>query len=527
MPTRRRVSRALSEDAKKAKMEQWAVRVNLPKETAQKLLEKYGPYAYNIMKDAMLEPTSLMRKAGKRITTSKNAIKYFLETDLDTSQLAKIVNENELKVQRNLADYQILTAQATEQPSEQRENIEEIQAQAEAENEHLNNQVNARDAEKVELTDKQKQDMKRWARQIHLSTDSMNKLIAKYGTIAYDIVHDSMYKPSVVMRNMGERALGSSKKTIEYFLNNDIEPEKIAQALGKSVEEVKASIENKPENNQINDLQPTAYAEPPAQQDYESDSIENMSTQPAQNARDLQNKAYANFAKSEGKRHDIYLDCLGHPTTGVGHLIFNLNDINNPRKMEKWKTAFLDSCDYPNMNKEQQAALFDNLAAEMKKAKDYQRIHNCSLDTALTKTTLRAANVNGAGWNLTAAWVQKAKLNENGIRKAFNKDFDYWYTQTKAKLPQIDTYPLPVQLSAIHTAFAGKLSSISDADCRRDICKLMEKISRIRNPMRVPKAEGDTINVARRSVGLPAVASRSTQTASRRRNRRRSGPARA
>ena len=34
------VRKSLSEDAKKARMEQWAVRLGLPKDTAQKMIDK-------------------------------------------------------------------------------------------------------------------------------------------------------------------------------------------------------------------------------------------------------------------------------------------------------------------------------------------------------------------------------------------------------------------------------------------------------------------------------------------------------
>lgn len=517
MPTkRRRTNRVLSADAQKANMEQWAVRVGLPKEIAQEMLEKYGPYAYKIMKEAMQGPTDLMRKAGQRPKSSKNAIKFFAESEIDTAQLAKVVGENELKVQNKLADYQITTASMPEPVTT------ETQTKAAGEVSHLDARVDEHEAEKVELTEKQKRDMNTWARQVGLNKADMNKMIVKYGVTAYDIVHDAMYKPSVVMRNMDEKPV-SSKKTIQYFLNNDVSTEKVAKALGKSVEDVESSRINAPEMSD-EDLQPTAYIEPtPPTISIPSSLVGEMSTAPAQNVKDFQTQAYDNFAKSEAKRADIYLDCNGHPTTGVGHIILNLNDIGSPQRMQGWRARFLETCDYPNMTKEEQGKFFDKLSEEMKKAKNYQKVHHCDLNRALQQTSLGAQDVKGAGWDLTAAWVQKAKLPEKSIRKAFNSDFDYWYKQTKNKLPQLDNYPLPMQLSVLHTAFAGKLDSISTAECKRDRCKLMEKVSRIRNPQRVPRAEGDTINIARQSIGLQPIASRSTPRKSRSTRRLRSG----
>ena len=173
--------------------------------------------------------------------------------------------------------------------------------------------------------------------------------------------------------------------------------------------------------------------------------------------------------------------------------------------MDAWKKRYLETCDYPGMSKEAQGKLFDKLATELRRAKAYQRKNGGGLDAALKQTKLGAQKISGAGWNLTAQDIQKAKLTEEGIKKAFGADFKVWYDRTRGKLRGFDNYPLPVQLSAIHTGFCGKINSISSSDLKT----LMDQITRARNPARVPQAEGDTINIARHCVGLPPVMSRS------------------
>lgn len=57
----RNVKKALTEDAKIARIETWATSLGLdPKETSTVLIEKYGPYAYDIMYAAMMKPSVLM-----------------------------------------------------------------------------------------------------------------------------------------------------------------------------------------------------------------------------------------------------------------------------------------------------------------------------------------------------------------------------------------------------------------------------------------------------------------------------------
>lgn len=406
---RKRTTRqVLSDDAKKARMQQWAARVNLPKKDVDELITKYGPYAYELMRKAMVEPMNIKPVVKGTFRSSSGCIKYLLENDVNAAQIAKIVKENELKVQSNLANNQIAAVAEPEQPVKTEEE-KKVEAQAEADSNRLNDRVDERSTKNDEPTPSQKDENESTV-SIPLSVNINNDTLSEY-------------------------------------------------------------------------------------------SIKNMPLRPAKNYADLENQAYENFSKSEAKRNDIYLDYKGHPTTGVGHLIFNINDINNPRQMAAWKKRYLDTCDYPGMSKQAQGKLFDQLAAELRRAKAYQQKNGGGLDAALKQTNLGAQKVSGAGWNLTAPYIQKAKLTENGIKKAFGADFKEWYNRTKNKLRGFDNYPLPVQLSAIHTGFCGKINDISSSDLKT----LMDEITTARNPARVPQAEGDTINIARRCVGLPPV----------------------
>ena len=64
---------------------------------------------------------------------------------------------------------------------------------------------------------------------------------------------------------------------------------------------------------------------------------------PARDYPTLQDAAYQDFSQngSEGKTHRIYLDCLGNPTVGVGHLIMPKKGLGNKKTEEVYRQKYL------------------------------------------------------------------------------------------------------------------------------------------------------------------------------------------
>ena len=111
------VKKELSEDAKKAKMEQWAVRLGLPKNTAQKMLDKYGPYAYQMMEKAIVEPMNIKPIVNGKFRSSAGCVRYFVNNTLSDEQISKITGTSVSEIAVNRPDQ---TASAsTSSPAEE------------------------------------------------------------------------------------------------------------------------------------------------------------------------------------------------------------------------------------------------------------------------------------------------------------------------------------------------------------------------------------------------------------------------
>jgi len=519
-PKNNQTKQDLSDDAKISAVKSMIdnPKNNLDKKQLKKLLEKYGPYAHDIIQMAAKEPKELMARVGKKDEfLTRKAIEYFALNDISNDTLAKALKINKKELETNLNKNKQKTSTPTSSSQKEQDKF------SKRVDDRTSKQSNG-----LVPTAKQLNDIKNWAKSIKLNPDkTAAQLVEKYGPFAYNVMEKCMKEPSTVMRNMGEKPLGSSAKTVDYFLKQNIDTAKLSKALKINGSEIMkkipsarkanfdARVEQRKSDNNTKQQQTTQNKQSPVKGKKVSEFTVTMSSEPAKNYTDLANQAYKNFSQIEEKRNDIYLDCSGHPTTGVGHLIFNINDINDPNQMKKWKERYLETCNYPNMSKAEQGKVFDNLASELKKAKNYQKAHRCGLNEALAQTTLKAENVKGAGWNLKSPAITKAKLSEKGIQETFNGDFKEWYDRIKKNIPSIDKYPLPVQLSTIHTGFAGQYKALTSSKCK-NLKGLVEVVSQARNPMKVPVCEGDTINAARKCVNLPTVSSRSSVLAQRR-----------
>jgi len=96
--------RALTDDAKQARMEVWATKLGVSKDVVHQLNDKYGSYSYTMMQRAMAEPAKLMSDVGEGYKGSKGAIEYLAKGTLTSEQIAKVTGEKStLKVDNNLA----------------------------------------------------------------------------------------------------------------------------------------------------------------------------------------------------------------------------------------------------------------------------------------------------------------------------------------------------------------------------------------------------------------------------------------
>ncbi len=86
-------------------------------------------------------------------------------------------------------------------------------------------------------------------RNIKLDTKLIDTMIEKYGIdIAYDLALKSMMEPAKLMKNTDGK-WRNSRKSICYFIDEDVSDEKIAKITGRSLDEVKALKPTK-ENNE-------------------------------------------------------------------------------------------------------------------------------------------------------------------------------------------------------------------------------------------------------------------------------------
>ena len=89
---RKNLKKQLSDDAKIARVETWALKLGLdPKDTSAALTEKYGPYAYDVMCAVMMKPVVAAKQAGGQVKNSKEAAAYFR---IGENKLRKIISEN-------------------------------------------------------------------------------------------------------------------------------------------------------------------------------------------------------------------------------------------------------------------------------------------------------------------------------------------------------------------------------------------------------------------------------------------------
>lgn len=151
------IKKQLSDDAKIARVETWALRLEMdPKDTSAVLTEKYGPYAYDIMNAAMMKPSVLMSRVGGKANNSKEAVDYFVKHHISSEELAKAIGADAKMVEAGIAAYREANPKA-EETAEQKE-IRERQEQF---NSHFNDEMNRNREVKEKTVDPEKVDISR------------------------------------------------------------------------------------------------------------------------------------------------------------------------------------------------------------------------------------------------------------------------------------------------------------------------------------------------------------------------------
>lgn len=147
-----KVAQRLKDDHRQASMKIWLTRVHMDKDLTQKMVEKYGSeYAYTIMLRAMIEPANLMKDMRKKFQNSKSAIQYFLENEISTQNIAKVVGKKVNEVETTMAK---LKQNPPAMEPEQNLNVKKAELITQEKEQKFNTTVNAQTNEKENINRK-------------------------------------------------------------------------------------------------------------------------------------------------------------------------------------------------------------------------------------------------------------------------------------------------------------------------------------------------------------------------------------
>ena len=453
--------KTLSEDAKNARMELWATRLGLDKSIVEKLNKQYGPYAYELMRQAQY-PGNFNKKTGYPYTSAAKMVQNFLDpkTAPSAEQIAKAVGSDAATVKKTLAS------------------LNKINGNPEVHEQQTNQSQRTGGA--FSLTDKQKREMRAWCNNanVKLPADAtMTKLVEKYGTLAYDIMKKSMHEPSKIMQDIGQKPLGSSKKTIEYFLNhtNEISIAQLAAATGKTEAEVKQALPSGREQqlSERIDKHQQRTQQQQVQSQAKPKAVEKPQTGVGAHTSDykkFRKWCYGQMEKGEGRYNCVTLDMYGHPTTGVGTLIcpadvikkeWNAYKKQNPNATYKqFANSIADTCKDP---KKAQKIKSGTVAAWrqqwVKDGGDPAIFDNCVVGVSsgnLVPNGKDVEKIPGAGWKVKASANSKyGNISNEMMEKMFNKRFDQCYDTAKGKIKNFDAQTDYARLSAVHGVYMG------------------------------------------------------------------------
>lgn len=348
---------------------------------------------------------------------------------------------------------------------------------------------------KTELSDEAKvAKVQEWAAnpRVHLNAEHASKLIEKYGPYAYDIIQQARQEPYNLMPRVGAKGCATSK-AIEYFATTDISAETLAAGLKiKTAEEIERL--NTTLAGLTSDGEPRADAEAqgrlaaraderlgggndgaavldtPVQvsggQEQTAPAVErplrDENSEPTMSLNDyaryypadkrpldkngLIEAAWNDFGKGEGVKQNIYQDSKGHPTVGVGHLVF-LKDwaVSNPpdtQSLANYRRKFQELDVQRNgrsLSDSEKGLLYDRMVRAVQQGQSISSVV--------------------AGVKLPMESTQRGK---KGVKEAFKEDLSWAYGVAHNAFPQMDKYPSDLQLTLTHAYFGGYANIIDD-----------------------------------------------------------------
>lgn len=449
--------KSLSEAAQIAQMEQWAIRSRLDKSVVEKLKNKYGPYAYELMFQAQY-PGRFSEKTGYPYSSTPEMIKNFLSDEKapTAEQIAKVVGSDAQTVQKTLDSVRTINGnQQTANPEPEKSQEQPTEA--------------------FSLTAKQKREMRGWCNlpNVKLPADeTITGLVEKYGSLAYDVMKKAINEPSRAMRSIGKEPLKGSKETIQYFLAHadEITPEQLAKLSGKSAKEARQAqpAGREQEMNERVDKR----KEQKQEKKKEQTASQEVSEQPGigghtSDYNRFRKWCYGQMGQGEGRFNCVTLDNYGHPTTGIGTLICRVEPIKNEwreyRKkhpdatFREFANSVAASCKDPKKVKSGSVAAWR--LQWIKDGGDPTIFDNCVVGVASGNLVPGGSDVEkipGAGWKVKASANSKyGTISEATLEKLFNKRFDYCYNEAKKRIKNFDAQTDYARLSAVHGLYGG------------------------------------------------------------------------
>ena len=412
--------RALTDDAKQARMEVWATKLGVSKDVVHQLNDKYGSYSYTMMQRAMAEPAKLMSDVGEGYKGSKGAIEYLAKGTLTSEQIAKVTGEKStLKVDNNLAQAKLDAARREAAAIEAGKRNNPV-AQAKKEADKKNDKLVARvDNKKQQNTGDNKA---RAAIRDETARKEQERVRAEKAA------QEKAAKEKAAQEKAAKEKAAQEKAAQEKAL---AAKERVAKEKAEQEAKVKGNAGDKAAAGKAPYKEGQAPAEvaEKAEEMTLDDYMQHYKKEDKPlTGQKLVDAAWNDFGKSEGLRRFVYQDSKGHPTIGNGHLIIRKDQIYSKAAVEQYKEKFkklqLMKGDRA-LTADEKGKLYDNLIANMRKT---GKIGDTS---------------------------QYGCLSTAGMKQTFSGDFAVNYDKAKRVFPDIDKYPLKTQLSVVHAYYAG------------------------------------------------------------------------
>ena len=395
-----RTVRELSDDAKVAQVQKMVAEAKdvESKNNLNALLEKYGPYAHDIVKLAQSEEAQVLlnRINVKDKKTPEEIIQHFANQNVSSADLATVLKKREMEIDAGIANYKVAAMQNTSPTvdlSEQQQKLEQ--------------RVDDREP-----------------------TGQVVGQIHREGT-TIDTQAETTVRPIETVEN---EPTTTTVPTTEERKEGEPTTGEIVQMADLPQMTLDDYVKYyKPEDKPLTE-------------------------------KELQEVAYKDFAKGEGRSEKIYVEQpnKGSPTIGTGNVIFP-EQLLDPNLTDAQKKKYGDMNAYKE--RFQQMNLYKTVGGKkipltaQEKGKIFE-----DLKSAVKNKTIKTKNVNGYNIIISPASVTNISMNEADMKTQFNKDFNTQIEKlykgigngNKEKGKEIfSKYPKDLQLSLLHTYYAG------------------------------------------------------------------------